>query len=139
MEDQFLTNAPLRRWPLFLTGALLFLVGPVIYFFQLHAQRLAMPWYLPALATAGVLCMAASVAQRRGVLRTVGLVLFLVLCGTEWVVLGILSRTPAYVGPGQPGCKLPEFAATSADGQPFSNSDLEDGRRTVLVFFRGRW
>ena len=31
------------------------------------------------------------------------------------------------------------FAAMYADGTAFSHKDLEDGHRTVLVFFRGRW
>ena len=139
MDNDTPASAPPRHWPLFLLGVLLFVIGPAIYFVQLRMQNLRMPWYVPALATVGVLCMAVSVGQRRGVLRSVGLFLFVSLCGLEWSFILSLSKTPPYAGPDQPGSKVSEFAAVFADGKTFSNKDLEDGRRTVLVFFRGRW
>jgi hypothetical protein len=43
------TIPPPRRWPLFLVGVLLFVLGPVIYAVQLYYWRqLDMPWHVPA-------------------------------------------------------------------------------------------
>ena len=130
---------PPRRWPLFLIGVACFVLGPLIYFAQLRSGLLVLPWHLPVLATLGALVMAASARQRPGVLRVVGLAAFSLLCGLEWFVFGVATRTPAYIGPAQVGTKLPAFAATYADGRPFTDKTLEDGGRTVLIFFRGRW
>ena len=98
-----------------------------------------MPWYLPSLATLGVLFMIASVWQRRGIVRSVALGLFVLLCGLEWLFIVVLSRTPDYDGPAQVGSKVPPFTATLADGSQFSNQDLEAANPTVLLFFRGHW
>jgi hypothetical protein len=124
---------------LFLLGGLLFLAGPAIYFVHVRLQILKMPWYVPVLATVGVLCMAVSVRRRRGVWRSCGLALFVVLCGLEWFFTLSVARSPTYAGPAQVGRRLPEFAAACADGTAFTNKDLEDGHRTALVFYRGRW
>jgi hypothetical protein len=132
-------NAPRRSWPLFLLGGLLFVLGPAIYFVQFKLGHLDMPWHLPVLATVGVLCIAASVLQRRGVWRSLGLVLFALLCGFEWYLVLVFGNTPPYDGPAKVGYKVPEFAATYADGRSFANKDLEDGQRTVLLFYRGHW
>ena len=128
-----------RHWPLFLAGILLFLLGPAAYVVQFRLKHLGAPWYVPILASAGAALMIASVWRRRGVVRTIVLVLFAVVCGLEWQVLLVGSRSPVYTGPAQPGRKVPQFTATLADGRPFSESDLETGISTVLVFFRGRW
>ena len=37
--------------------------------------------------------------------------------------------------PQAPGCTFSTFA----DGRPFTDEDLRDGSRHVMVFFRGRW
>lgn len=132
------SNVP-RRVPLFLLGVGLFVLGPAIYAFQLHAKHLVVPWHVPLLATAGVVCMLASVWQRRGVLRGVGALVFFTVCALEWLLVGIVFKTPAYTGPAQPGRKLPAFQAALANGTPFTERDLEQGTPTVLVFFRGRW
>jgi hypothetical protein len=139
MESQPAVNAPKRRQPLFILGALLCLAGPLIYFFQVSRAQLIVPWYLPALATIGVLCMGLSLVQRRGIWRMTGLAAFALLCVFEWTFFLVLSKTPAYSGPAQPGRTVPEFAATCADGNPFSSKDLEGNGRTVMLFFRGRW
>jgi hypothetical protein len=132
-------NAPPRSWPLFLSGVLLFVLGPAIYFVQISLGHLDMPWHLPVLAAVGVLFMAASVLQRRGVWRSVGLVLFALICGLEWYLVLVAGKTPPYDGPAKVGYKVPEFAATYADGRAFTNKDLEDGKPTVLLFYRGHW
>jgi uncharacterized membrane protein YhhN len=131
--------ATARRRPWFLLGFLLFLLGPVAYFVQFRLGRLTTPWYLPAVGTAGVLLMAAGAWQRRGVLRAVGLGVFVLLCGFEWWCLLVEWRTPPYTGPARPGVRVPAFAAALADGRPFTDRDLEGGPPSVLVFFRGRW
>ena len=133
------TTPPPRRRPLFLAGVILFVLGPVIYFVQILARQLWTPWYLPALASLGVLLMVLSVRQRRGILRIAGLVCFVALCGLEWYALLVATKTPAYTGPAQVGRNLPAFTAARADGRAFSNNDLASGTRSVLVFFRGRW
>jgi hypothetical protein len=124
-----------------LFGLLLFLLGPALVVLQFRLHHLGMIWYVPGLATLGVLLMILSVRQRPGRWRTVGLGLAAVLCGLEWYVLAVETRTPAYTGPAKPEHELPVFSTTLADGKEFTNNDLKDkdGKRTVLVFFRGRW
>ncbi len=132
------TSTPRRR-PLFLGGLLLFLAGPALYAVQISLKHLWMAWYMPLLASLGVVLMIASVRQRRGVLRGTALAFFVLLCGGEWYLMLVAAKTPAYTGPAQPGSKLPPFAAVLADGTPFTNQDVEHEVRSVLVFNRGRW
>lgn len=128
-----------RRWPLFFVGLLLFFVGPPLYFLQLHQGLIFIPWYIPLLTTLGVVCAGISWQRRRGVLRGVGVVALVALCAFEWFMLTVGSTTPTYTGPAQVGRKVPDFATTLADGSAFSIHDLDNGARTALVFFRGRW
>ena len=51
----------------------------------------------------------------------------------------VATKSPTYTGPVQPGGTLPPFSAMRADGAPFTNKDVENEVRSVLVFFRGRW
>jgi hypothetical protein len=132
-------DAPASRWPFFLIGVVLFILGPVIYAVQSISAIPPTPWYLPILATLGVVLMLLSVVQRGGILRIIFLVPFAVLCAFEWYMLTVMSVTPAYTGPAQPDKKIPAFATTRADGRTFTNNDLEDGKPSVLVFNRGRW
>jgi hypothetical protein len=119
-------------------GVLLFLLGPAVYAVQIGLKHLSMPWYLPLLASVGVLFMLISVWRRRGIWRISLCVLFSLLCGFEWFLMLVAFNTPAYAGP-PPGAKVPAFSTTLADGKPFTNKDLESGMPAVLVFFRGRW
>lgn len=128
-----------RAWPLFLAGLFLFIAGPAAYMLRFNAKHLEMPWYMLILATAGVGLMVASVWRRRGVVRAVLLVLFVVACGFEWYGFVVVFRNPEYHGPAQLGTKIPQFATKLADGQPFSDQDLAKGGTTVLVFYRGHW
>ncbi len=131
--------SPRRHWPLFLAGILLFLVGPPIYVVEFRLGRLGVPWYVPLLASAGLALMTASVWRRRGAVRIFLLALFTLVCGLEWFVLAAGTKSPPYAGPAQPGRTVPEFSAKLADGTPFTDQDLRQGRSTVLLFFRGRW
>jgi len=128
-----------RRRPLFLIGILLCILGPALYFGQVYLRHLWTPWYIPMLATLGLVLMLVSARERRSVLRGVALLPFLLLCGLEWYVLLVASRTPEYAGPARPGAKLPAFTAALSDGQALTNRDLAEGQPTALVFFRGRW
>ena len=141
METPTLTteSKPALRWPFFLIGFLLFVLGPCIYVAQVLSGKLVTPWHVPVLATVGVLCMAFSVWQRRGILRTIGLVVFLALCGFEWFFIGHAIRTPEYTGPAQPGQPVPAFTARKADGTTFSHSDVAAGAPSIMLFFRGHW
>ena len=132
-------NGAARRWPLFLMGLALFLAGPILNAIEVTNGRLTMPWYLPILASLGVLFMIASVWQRGGLLRISGLVIFAVLCGLIWFFVLVMSKVPNYTGPAQPGKKIPAFTTKLADGRTFSSDELEEGDRSVLLFFRGRW
>ena len=135
-----MASPALRRWPFFLIGVLLFLLGPAIYVVQLWLSHLGTtPWYMPILATVAVLLMAVSVWRRRGIVRWAGLILFVVLCALAWFHLLVGTRTPLYTGPAQASHKVPAFATTLADGSAFTDKDLEKGMPTVLLFFRGRW
>ena len=133
------TSGPPRGWPLFLVGVLLCVLGPALYVVQFRSSLLWMPWYVPVLSTLGVALMFVSVWRRRGVVRSLGLAVFSLMCGFEWFLALVVFASPAYTGPAGPSRKLPEFAATLADGRPFTQRDLETGDPTVLVFFRGRW
>jgi hypothetical protein len=120
-------------------GALLCVLAPAAYVLQLRLRYLGTPWYLPLLATAGVALMGVSLWRRRGVVRGLILVPFLLLCGMEWFFVAVASRTPPYAGPARPGRAVPRFATTRADGSSFTQEELAKGTATVLVFFRGRW
>ena len=128
-----------RHWPLFIAGAVLFVLGPIIMMVQVNLYNLGLPWHVPILATLGVLLMAASVWRRRGIGRTVALGLCALLCGGEWYLILVGMRTPEYAGPATIDHSIPEFATTLADGTPFTDQDLTKGKPTLLVFFRGRW
>jgi hypothetical protein len=133
------TPATPRGGPYFAAGALVAVLGIAIYIGQVFLGQFTIPWYMPVLATLGVALMAFGVYQRRGVGRMVGLAFFVLLAAFEWFFMTRIAPLPAYAGPAVPGRKLPAFAATLADGRPFTEKNLEGGGPSVLVFFRGRW
>jgi len=125
------------RWR-FAGGWGLILLGLGFYAIQLGVLKsFGVPWYVPGLATLGVVLMLSATWQRWSVLRVVGLLLAVLLTAGEWFFLVVLMRAPEYQGPavGQP---VPAFAAIRADGSPFTDRDLQ-GQDTILVFFRGHW
>jgi hypothetical protein len=133
------TPAAARQPPLFLLGVATFFLGLAIYIIQFRMGQLFVPWYLPVLATVGVALMAASAARRRGIARIVAFALFVLVCGFEWFFMLVVAKSPVYRGPATPGQTVPSFAATLADGRPFTSEELGGGDSTVLIFFRGRW
>jgi hypothetical protein len=102
-------------------------------------KQLVVPWYLPALTTAGALLLLVAALRRRSVTRIVAFVLIAALAGFEWHFLVNMTTLPEYAGPAKTGQPLPAFQTTLADGSSFSDDSLRDGVPTVMVFFRGRW
>jgi hypothetical protein len=130
-----------RRVPgrLFLAlGLGLAALGVIGYIVQISTGRLTAPWYMPSLATLGVVFLAVALWQARSVWRILALLLVLLLAGAEWAFL-LAARLPAYTGPVAAGRPFPAFATTRADGTTFTQHDLEGERNNVLVSFRGRW
>jgi hypothetical protein len=138
--DTASASAP-RRYPgrlYLLLGLGVVVLGILGYVAQLAAQRLFVPWYVPGLATLGVVLVLVSLWQARTVWRVLALLLVLLLAGAEWAFL-LSARLPAYTGPVAVGQPFPEFTTTRADGTTLTPRDLIGGQNNVLVFFRGRW
>lgn len=130
-----------QRYPgrLFLVlGLCLPVLGIVAYAAQIGAQRLMAPWYMPIAATLGVLLILVALWQTRTVWRLLALLFVLFLAGAEWMFM-FQMRLPAYTGPVVSGEPFPDFTTMRADGEPFTRRDLVNDRKTVMVFFRGRW
>jgi hypothetical protein len=128
-----------RCVPWFSIGVLLALLPIGAYMLQMQLLHvLSVPWYVPILATVGVIMMLVSVVRKRGVVRIIFLVLFTALCSFEWWFMAF-SKNPAYAGPAAVGKKIPAFSTMLADGTPISETELEKGIPTAIVFFRGRW
>jgi hypothetical protein len=123
----------------FWVGLVACLLGLVLAMVQFSMKFLFVPWYMPALATFGALLLVVAVVRRVSILRVTVLLLVAAFAGFQWFFLGSLMKLPAYEGPARAGRQLPAFHSTLADGRPFSEADLRDGSRRVLVFFRGRW
>ena len=123
----------------FWAGVGLCLLGLALIFAQFSLKILIVPWYSPALATLGALLLLVSLARRLTIPRAAALVVVLALAGIQWYFLGSLMKLPAYDGPARAGQQLPAFNSTLADGRPFTDADLRDKSRHVMVFFRGRW
>jgi hypothetical protein len=126
------------RVALFL-GLGLAVAGIVAYGIQIQARYLSAPWYMPSMATLGVVLIIQSLRQARTVWRFLSLGAVTLLAAAQWGFMFTLAL-PAYSGPIAEGKPFPEFATVRADGKPFARSDLLQGDQTnVLVFFRGRW
>ena len=132
------TQTQTRRWPLFLVGIVIFLLGPISVIIEMNLRSLRMPWHLPILATVGVLFMLLSATQRGGAVRWIGLGLFALLCGFEWYFVAFVTRLPEYGGTATVGRSIPEFETKLSDGKSFTDKTLKGGP-ALLVFFRGHW
>jgi hypothetical protein len=96
------------------------------------------PWYMPILASLGVVLVAASLWERRTIWRVLALLAVVLLAGAEWAFM-VAMRQPPYTGPVATGQPFPAFETSRADGTPFSNLDLTGEESKVIVFLRGRW
>jgi hypothetical protein len=121
-----------------LLGLGLAALGIAAYVLQLRLQRLAVPWYMPALASLGGALIAVSLWERRTVWRVLALIVVVLLGGFEMMGLNAM-RLPLYTGPVAVGRPFPAFEAKLADGSPFTQASLAGVCHTVMVFFRGRW
>jgi hypothetical protein len=128
-----------RRYPLLAAGAALILAVPFLYWLQLSAGRLSVPWYAPVMASAGAALVLFSLWARPGIGRGVVVLALCALAAFEALFVVSLSRNPEYTGPVRAGEKLPPFSATLAGGGVFTNANLEQGEPAFLVLFRGRW
>ena len=115
------------------------LLGIVLMVVQYSLKQLFVPWYVAVAATLGVLLQLCALARRRSIVRVIVLLLITALAGFEWLFLVSLSKLPAYEGPAQVGRPLPAFRTTLADGSQITEKDLQQGKPSVLVFFRGHW
>jgi len=121
-------------------GVGLFLLGFLLNFVQIFVLKfLVTPWYVPILATAGVLLALVSVRQRPTWTRVIALLALVLLSAGWWYFILSMSRLPEYKGPVQVDKEIPEFTTTFADGSSFTEKDLQKGTPTVLVFYRGHW
>jgi FtsH-binding integral membrane protein len=127
-----------RGRALLLLGVGLVVLGVFAYVAQIALQRLTTPWYMPALATLGVLLVMISLRERLTFWRVFTLISVALLAAGEWGMLYAL-RLPRYTGPITLGRPFPPFETSRADGATFSQSDLVGSRNNALIFFRGRW
>jgi hypothetical protein len=115
------------------------LLGPAVAAAQFSLKQLFVPWYSPVLATFAIVLLLVAVARRRSILRVGALVAVAAFAGWQWYILAVALKLPAYEGTAQPGQAFPAFHSSLADGRPFTEADLRDGSRRVMVFFRGPW
>ena len=119
-------------------GMLVAISGLVIYTIQMLAKILSSPWYVPVLATLGVLLIAYSLVPRRTIWRWGAAGLFTLLAAGIWLMF-LAMAAPPYTGPVTVGRAFPNFETKLAGGNSFSQADLQGDQDTVLLFFRGRW
>jgi hypothetical protein len=123
---------------LLIMGVSLAVLGVIAYAVQISLRRLTAPWYMPVLATLGVVLVIMSVWERRTLWRALALIAVGLVAAGEWGML-FAFRLPPYTGPIVVGRPFPAFETSRADGTTFSQADLAGSRNNVFVFFRGRW
>ncbi|MGI8981300.1 MAG: hypothetical protein ACR2FY_18900 [Pirellulaceae bacterium] len=142
MNDKQAAPAEKRRYPgrLYLwLGILAAVAGPVIYTLQIQYKSLFAPWYVPILATLGVLLIAWSLAQCRTFWRWGAAGMATLLAGLIWLMMLVGFAMPTYNGPATVGQVFPSFETNLAGGGSFQQADLRGDKDTILLFFRGRW
>src|SRR5436190_24192962 len=96
-------------------GLLAAFAGIGAYVIQFSAKQLTTPWYMPALATLGVVLVAWSIVRARTIWRILALIFVVLLAGFEWTLM-FQMQLPAYAGPAKIGKALPAFVTARADG-----------------------
>ncbi len=132
-------SAPRSPGRLFLAlGLGIPLLGVLGYVIQFSMKSLRTPWYVPGAATLGMILVILSIWKARSVWRVLALILVSFVAVMSWMFL-FVGLLPPYTGPVAQGQTLPAFTTMRSDGSMFTESDLEGGQSSVLVFFRGRW
>ena len=124
---------------LLLAGIALTILAVGSLFVQWQLGFAFVPWQLPIVTGFGALLVLGSLIKRVTIVRGVVLVLLAALAGFLSFAIAVGGKLPEYTGPAQAGNRLPAFQTTLADGSSLTDADLQDGRRRVLTFFRGRW
>ena len=89
------TTATPRHYPgrfYLLLGLALPFLGIIAYVVQVSLQRLTTPWYMPAIATLGLILVIVALCQARSVWRVVALLL-----GSETLKVLTHAKTPVVV------------------------------------------
>ncbi len=123
---------------LLLVGAGLPVLGIIAYAVQISLGRLPVPWYVPVLASLGLILVGTSLWKRLTLWRVLAVIAVALVAAGEWGLL-FAFRLPRYTGPIVAEAAFPGFETSRTDGTKFSRSDLVGSRNNVLVFFRGRW
>src|SRR5262245_61352539 len=84
-------------------GMLTALAGVAIFMVQFNAAILKTPWYMPILATVGMVLIFASLKQQRTAARWIAAGLFTLFAGFQWFAMLVMMKLPAYVGPAKVG------------------------------------
>lgn len=136
MNEPTNTNAGGR--PIFWLGLLLTFGAPLAFAVSMATGGTGAGLWLPWVTGAGALLLVLAFVQRRSLGR--GLLMALGVLVAVLVATGMSMMTlPDYTGPAKAGTELPAFEALRADGSPFRVENLRDGKRRVLVFYRGWW
>jgi hypothetical protein len=139
MNDQSQVAARRSGRGLLWLGMLVALSGVVVYFVLFNNNILIAPWYVPGLATVGVVLLLLALVRARTIWRWAAFVLFIGFAALLWVMVLVVLATPAYTGPVKTGQPFPDFATARADGTTFTQADLKGDQNTVMVFYRGWW
>ena len=124
---------------LLLLGIVLAVLAVASVFGQWGVGITLVPWQLPIVTAVGALLVLWSLLKRFTVVRSIAFVLLVALAGFEGFAIAVGGKLPQYTGPAQAGKPMPPFRTTLADGRSFTDADMQDGRRRVLTFYRGRW
>ena len=136
------SSPPVRRSAgrgLLFIGFALAVLAVVSLFVQWSLGITSVPWQMPAITAVGALLVVWSLTRRVTIVRVIVLLLLLALAGIEFFAISVGGKLPTYAGPAQAGQRLPPFQTTLADRSSFTDADLQDGRRRVMTFYRGRW
>ena len=95
-------------------------------------------WYLPALCTIGFAAVLLATVKGRGKLRVAGAVFIGLIAVGSWLSV-VPYALPAYEGTTTAGTAFPEFSAELARGGTLTAADLRKGKKSVVLFYRGRW
>ena len=130
---------PSTRRLLLWAGPLLCLVGIALFPIMMMAGHLGLPWYTPALAILGTVCVVLALGAKKSAWRYVNLAFCSLLAVLTVFLVFFMPRLNPYAGPAKAGESFPPFTAKRADGTEFTQANLVGAQNTVIVFYRGKW